>query len=63
MLQREIGSHFIFVFVCMAIRILNIFSYAEAWHVVMSTDPLVDSDDEDEYAREDYSEFYVNFAS
>ncbi|KAF9056372.1 hypothetical protein BJ165DRAFT_1432892 [Panaeolus papilionaceus] len=26
----------------------------QAWHVVMSTDPLVDSDDEDEYAREDY---------
>ncbi|PPQ70750.1 hypothetical protein CVT24_000861 [Panaeolus cyanescens] len=26
----------------------------QAWHVVMSTDPLVDSDEEDEYAREDY---------
>jgi len=33
-------------------------SFTEAWHVITSTDPLVDSDDEaggDEYAREDYS--------
>jgi hypothetical protein len=33
---------------------------AEAWHVISSTDPLVDSDDEsggDENMREDYREF------
>ena len=32
----------------------------DAWHVVTSTDPLVDSDEElmDEYVRNDYSEHF-----
>jgi Ino eighty subunit 1 len=31
----------------------------DAWHVVTSTDPLVDSDEElDEYVRNDYSEYF-----
>jgi len=53
MLQRAIDLS-LFLEVTLVLMV----SFTEAWHVITSTDPLVDSDDEaggDEYAREDYS--------
>lgn len=36
---------------------LIVIGTADAWHIVNTTDPLIDSDDElgDEYVRQDYS--------
>lgn len=40
--------------------LLILFLTSEAWHIITSTDPLIDSDNEsggDEYVRDDYREF------